>query len=127
MKTIIAGSRGFDDETVVLDAVRRSRFTITEVVSGTARGVDKMGEGWANMNNVPIKRFPADWNQYGKRAGYLRNVEMAEYADALIAVYDGESKGTAHMIRIALDRDLPVFVWYPITQSYLRHNYPEGT
>lgn len=121
MKTIIAGSRGFDDETVVLEAVRRSRFDITEVVSGTARGVDKMGEGWANMNNVPIKRFKPDWS-IGKQAGYLRNVDMAKYADALIAIYDGESKGTAHMIQIAIDREMPIFVWYPITQSYLRYN-----
>lgn len=111
MKVIIAGSRGIDNLMILHDAIRRSTFEITEVVSGTARGVDQMGEAWANMNNVPIARFPADWNKWGKPAGYIRNKEMADYADALLAIWDGESRGTKHMIDIARDKQLKVYVY----------------
>jgi hypothetical protein len=69
-----------------------------EIVSGGARGVDTFGEIYARDNCIKVKVFPADWNTHGKKAGYLRNVQMAEYADALLAIWDGESKGTKHMI-----------------------------
>ena len=112
MKTIIAGSRNITSFEVVNKAVEASGFKVTEVVSGTARGVDKLGEAWASYNRIPIKRFPADWKRFGyNSAGYIRNAEMADYADALIAVWDGESRGTAHMIQQAKLKDLRVFVW----------------
>ena len=57
-----------------------------------------------------MRVFPADWDKYGKRAGYLRNVQMAEYADALLAFWDGESRGTKNMIDEALSRGLKVGV-----------------
>lgn len=112
MKTIIAGSRTITDLRVVEKAIEGSGYDISEVVCGGARGVDDLGRKWAgNGNRVPVKMFPADWAKYGKPAGYRRNVEMAEYADALIAVWDGTSKGTGHMIDIARKRDLYVFVY----------------
>ncbi len=111
MKTIIAGSRSIKDFSLVEKAISQADFVITEVVSGCAYGVDKLGERWARANGIPIHPFPANWAMHGKRAGYLRNVQMAEYADALIAVYDGISKGTAHMINIARDKGLQVFVY----------------
>jgi hypothetical protein len=83
---------------------------ITEVVSGCATGADTCGEIWAGMAGKQIKKFPADWERYGKAAGAMRNLEMARYADALIAVWDGESKGTSHMIRVAKDKGLKVYV-----------------
>lgn len=98
MKVIIAGSRHIEDDTLVYRAINQSCFDITEVVSGTARGIDTLGEQWAKAHNIPCKRFPPDWDKHGKKAGILRNVEMAEYADALVAVWDGFSRGTAHMI-----------------------------
>lgn len=112
MKVIIAGSRDIIDYAIhyVIKAIEQSKFDITEVVSGGARGIDWCGEKWAEANDVPIKRFPAQWNVYGKRAGFIRNVEMAEYADALIAIWDGESRGTRHMIHEAQKRQLPVFI-----------------
>ncbi len=97
---------------------------ITEVVSGTARGADLAGETWAIMDDVPIKRFPADWDTYGKRAGYLRNEQMAEYADALVAVWDGVSRGTNHMIEAAKVAGLKVSIWYfepKITKMFQVH------
>lgn len=113
MKTIIAGSReGFEPEDVV-QAVYESGLwgQITEVVSGCAQGVDSMGELWAKINRIPVRQFPADWNANGKRAGILRNIEMAKYADALIAIWDGESRGTAHMVEEASKRGLRLFVY----------------
>lgn len=102
MKTIIAGSRWITDATVVYRAIDLSGFNITEVVSGGARGVDTIGEMWAAYWGVSIKRFPAIWRdkdgQRDLQAGLKRNSEMARYADALIAVWDGRSSGTKHMI-----------------------------
>lgn len=110
MKVIIAGSRGIDNIHLIAKAVRDSGFKVTEVVSGTARGVDRLGERWATNNGVPIRRFPADWDTFGKSAGYQRNAEMAMYADALIAIWDGYSKGTGHMIQLANTHHLKVYV-----------------
>jgi|SRR5581483_677657 len=113
MKVIIAGSRTLSD----LDLVEQTVCSfidptqISEVVSGGAKGVDFAGECFATKYRIPIKRFPADWKQHGKKAGYLRNVEMAQYADALVAIWDGESKGTKHMIDIAREKNLYVYVY----------------
>ena len=110
MKVIIAGSRGIYDYNTILEAIKKSNFNISEVVSGKAIGVDQLGERYANENNISLKLFPANWTEHGKRAGYLRNEEMAEYADALIAVWDGASRGTKHMIDIANDKQLKVCI-----------------
>lgn len=110
MKTIIAGSRTINSPVPVCEAMNESGFTITEVVSGGARGADLYGELLARHNGIPIKRFTAEWNRLGKGAGCIRNNQMAEYADALIAVWDGKSKGTAHMIRAAGSKGLKVYV-----------------
>ncbi len=110
MKVIIAGSRGLtltDDE--IDDIVDRSGFDITEVVSGTARGIDRAGESWGREMFLPVKQFPAEWARYGKSAGYKRNAIMALYADALIAIWDGESRGTQHMIDLAEAQNLHVY------------------
>jgi len=83
---------------------------IEQVVSGTARGADRVGEQFAERFGIELKRFPADWKRWGKSAGAIRNAEMAEYADALIAFWDGESKGTQHMIKVATKKGLEVSV-----------------
>ena len=110
MKTIIAGSRGITDIRTVNIAVNESGIDITTVVSGTARGVDRLGEEWADKHNIPVDQYPAEWDLYGKSAGYRRNELMAVKADALIAIWDGESRGTMHMINIAKDHGLVVHV-----------------
>lgn len=110
MKTIIAGSRTITDYDVVLEVIKKSNLEITEVVSGVAQGVDTLGITYAYNNDIPIAQFPANWNKHGKSAGYIRNVEMAQYADALIAVWDGKSKGTKNMIEIANKRNLKVYI-----------------
>ena len=77
--------------------VEHYNLEVTEVVSGTARGVDTCGERWAIENNIPIAPFPADWDQYKKAAGHIRNKQMAEYADALLIIWNGESRGSKNM------------------------------
>ena len=110
MKVIIAGSRDIEDYDLVCYAVATSKLDITTVISGTANGVDKLGERYATEHGIPIERYPADWQKHGKSAGYKRNQKMAEIADALIAVYDGVSRGTLHMVNIARDKKLKVFL-----------------
>jgi len=111
MKVIIAGARNISDQAIIFAAVASSPFVITEVVSGCAKGVDIQGEFWAARAGLPCKRFPADWNGLGIKAGPLRNQQMADYADALIAIWDGESPGTKDMIRRAEAKQLPVFIY----------------
>jgi len=117
MKVIVAGSRGITSVEPVGVAITLSGFTpaITEIVSGTARGVDSNGELWATFHNVNIRRFVPDWEGKGKGAGFARNIDMAEYADALVAVWDGKSHGTLHMIRYMHSLGRPVFVYEPHT------------
>jgi hypothetical protein len=110
MKTIIAGSRTFTDYAVLLDAIAAAPWTITEVVSGTARGVDALGERYARENQLPLHRFAAQWDLYGKAAGPIRNSEMVRSAQALIALWDGRSRGTRNMIETARRSGLKVYV-----------------
>lgn len=110
MKVIIAGSRTIDSYRVVDDAIKEAAFPIAEVVAGGAPGVDALAERWAVINEIPLKLFPAEWGSWGSAAGFYRNRQMAEYADALIAVWDGKSKGTANMIEQAKMRGLKIFV-----------------
>ena len=112
MKVIIAGSRSFTNYQFLY--LRCSFFIgahedIT-IVSGTARGTDRLGERFAKAKGFRIERFPADWDKYGKRAGYVRNEIMAKHADCLIAFWDGKSKGTKHMIDLARKHGLKVRV-----------------
>lgn len=111
MKVIIAGSRHITQYYCLLLAVEEAEFCITEIVSGGARGVDALGERLAQDINCPLKIFPAKWEEHGKRAGPLRNIEMADYADALVALWDGKSRGTKHMIEEADRLGLRVHVF----------------
>lgn len=115
MKLIIAGSRGVlptveEIQKAMADWDLWSRGYVEEVVSGTATGADRAGEVWADHSNVPIRRFPANWNRYGKAAGKLRNREMAEYADAALVFWDGMSSGSCDMVTRMVARKKPVYV-----------------
>ena len=112
MRVIVAGSRGITSATLVyshLDRILGDRPEIT-VISGTARGVDQLGEQWGMDRGHDVERYPADWDRYGKSAGYRRNEVMAKNADALIAFWDRDSRGTKHMIDLAETYGLIVFV-----------------
>lgn len=112
VRVIIAGSRDFNDYALLEQKLNYALAKISEIeiVSGTARGADQLGERYAREKKLSVKRFPADWNKYGKRAGYLRNGEMAAYADACIVFWDGKSPGTKSMIDLAKQHGLDTLV-----------------
>jgi len=112
MNVLVCGSRDVTNYMAVEDAITESGYVITKLISGAARGVDSLAVQWAKDNNIPYEEFPADWEKYGRKAGYLRNEEMVNKADAVIAVWDGVSKGTGHSITIASKKKIPVFVKY---------------
>lgn len=110
MRTIIAGSRGCQDIRDLYAAINQCGWAPSVVISGGARGADRLGEVWARENGVGCEVVRAQWDTYGKSAGYKRNQQMATMADALIALWDGESRGTKHMIEIAKRTGLRVHV-----------------
>lgn len=83
-------------------------FKEVEVVSGGAKGADKLGEWIASIWEVPVKQFLPDYDKHGKAAPLIRNTKMAAYGNDLIALWDGKSRGTAHMIQEAKKAGLPV-------------------
>lgn len=119
MKAVVAGGRDFKDYRLLketLDRFQQEHGNITEVVSGGAIGSDKLGEQYANENNIPIKRFVPDWKGLGKKAGFVRNKQMGDYAKEhngmLVAFWDRQSKGTKGMIDYATKIGLKSVVAY---------------
>lgn len=114
MKVIIAGSRGLDDYDQVCEAMDLALVMVgiapSVVLSGAARGVDALGEKWASERGLPIDSHPAPWGKYPKLAGHMRNVQMGRQADALVAIWDGSSRGTLHMIEWMRKAGKPVYV-----------------
>jgi hypothetical protein len=110
MKVVIFGSRSITDALQVEYAVAASGVfpEITEIVSGAAAGVDTLAIEYARKRFLPCRVFPADWQNNGRKAGALRNEEMAAYADYGIAVWNGKSRGTGHMISLMQGR---VSIW----------------
>lgn len=124
-KVIIAGSRHLNNYDYIVDAVKESGFKIDEVISGCANGIDTCGELWAVNEKIPVKTFPAKWNdlktepciiktnKYGKQynvlAGHNRNKEMAEYATHLILIWGGKSSGSANMKKLATEKNLIIY------------------
>ena len=110
MKIIIAGGRDFNNYELLkkscLKIIGSYTFSPIEIISGRATGADRMGEKFANEIGYPLRVFPANWEEFGKSAGFIRNKEMAEYASKdteysmLIAFWDGKSKGTKSMIEL---------------------------
>ena len=128
MRVIIAGGRDFNDFTLLESNINKIFKQLSdeklisiyvnesniEIICGKARGADTLGEQFAKEYKLSIKYFTADWNTYGKSAGYRRNAEMANYAKedngVLIAFWDGKSKGTKHMIDLAKSNNIRVFI-----------------
>lgn len=114
-RVIIAGSRNFNNyellkkecDAFLLD--KKEKYNII-IISGGARGADFSGEKYAQDEGFSLEKFPANWNKFGKSAGFRRNEQMAEVADALIAFWDGKSHGTKHMIEIMENKKLLVKV-----------------
>ena len=112
MRTKLAGSRSILNYRPIDRILNDIGYQITTVISGTSIGVDRIGERWAEMNGIPVERYPADWEKYGRSAGHIRNDLMASRADMLIAFWDGRSKGTKSMIDIAMKRGLKTLIFF---------------
>lgn len=99
-KVAIVGSRDFPDCNIVRRYIESLPID-TEIVSGGARGVDAWAERIAKERGMPCTVFPADWNKLGKQAGFIRNTQIVNYADRIVAFWDGHSRGTQHTIGLA--------------------------
>lgn len=118
MKTIIAGSRTITDYKLIKNVIVRSKIEITEEVCGCAKGVDRLGEVYANENNIPVIHFQARWDLYRRSAGSKRNKQMAEYADAAIIIWDGFSRGSKNMFEIARKLGLYTCLYNQATSEF---------
>lgn len=120
MRIIIAGTRTLNDPEFVEDAVRKSGFVVTEVVSGCARGIDTLGSEWAAQRKIPVKLFPAndDFALSSTLGGFARNGDMAAYGEALILIWDGMSGGSRNMLQHAQAqakrRAFPIYIYQPL-------------
>lgn len=112
MKVLVCGSRQFTDYRKAKDALDRVHqgCYISEIIHGGAFGGDQCGARYAQENDIPVHVFPPDWISFGRRAGIVRNVQMLREGtpDYVVAFWDGKSKGTKHMIRIADEAGVPV-------------------
>lgn len=117
IKCIVAGSRGFDSYLTMaavlghLFSKALKRGDDVSIISGTARGADQKGELYAARNQLECDKYPAEWDRFGNRAGYIRNETMAREATHLVAFWDGKSRGTMHMINIARREGLIIRVY----------------
>lgn len=115
-KLLICGSREFNDYQTFVRSMNEylssADITKIEIVSGGARGADAMAEQYATDRGIKFMKFPADWEQYGRAAGYVRNAEMAKYCagprNACIGFWDGKSLGTKHMLNTALKERMSI-------------------
>lgn len=116
VRLIVAGGRDFTNyqhaEQNLLYVLQYIDLKTVEIVCGGARGADMLGKLFALKYNLPIKLFIPDWNGLGKKAGFMRNREMAEYGTHLVAFWDSKSRGTANMLQEAKNKDLPTRCFY---------------
>lgn len=120
MRTIIAGSRTVasipwdQQHQLIADAIHLAgafeEISPTVIISGRARGADRLGELYAGTRGWPVERYAAKWGEHGLNAGRIRNVEMAKIADACVVLWDGVSRGSNHMIETAKKFKLKLYV-----------------
>jgi len=110
MKLAIVGSRNFTDYKRLSRIVDKVKEQITLIVSGGARGADTLAERYAKERAIPYLIFPANWDEYGKQAGMLRNQEIVNNADGMIAFLAPESRGTRDSIKRAQIKGIPTHI-----------------
>lgn len=113
MNVAIVGSRGFQDyeslRSFILNSIDIT--SITCIISGGAKGADALGEDFAKEFNIPKKIYYADWDKYGKKAGYLRNITIIENSDIVFCFWDGTSKGTLSDIELAKKNNKKLYIY----------------
>lgn len=114
MRVAIVGSRNIEYDTVKERAYallcRHIPANATEIVSGGAVGIDTLAEIYAKQNGLPMKIFKPDYARYGKRAPLMRNDEIVDYAQYVLAIWDGSSHGTAYTVATCIQKGVPVKV-----------------
>lgn len=108
MKTAVIGSRTFNNLDMLTEEL--SKYEITEIISGGAKGADSLAETYATKNNIPTTIFKADWKKYGRAAGPIRNKDIVENSERIIAFWDYESKGTKNSIDLAIKLNKDVII-----------------
>lgn len=109
----IVGSRTYTDRDLMfawLDRIHIELGPFDRIVTGDSNGPDLLAKQWGNINGIDIKVCYADWTRKGNQASYLRNINIIENSDFIIAFWDGDSKGTAHAIRITRTLNKPLLV-----------------
>ena len=114
-KVVVAGGRDFNNFPLLRDTLDKllevkTHSHLIEIVNGTARGADTLGGCYARLRNYSVALFPADWEQFDKAAGHIRNKEMLDYADVVVVFWDGKSRGTKNMIEITKKAKKPIRV-----------------
>lgn len=111
---LVAGSRGFQawEQGYINGFIERGISSLDlvkpfTVLHGGAPGIDRMAGKWAESRLIPVEVMPAQWDLFGKSAGYKRNAEMVDRADCVIIIWDGQSKGTRHTMKLTIDAELP--------------------
>lgn len=111
LKVIIAGGRDFKNFELIEETMREFyNHQQLEIVCGGAKGADALGLLWAQQYDFLIRMFPAEWGDYGNAAGPIRNGQMAQHADELVAFWDGYSRGTKNMIETMQKLDKPIHI-----------------
>lgn len=117
IKLAVVGSRTFIDYDYMCQTLKW--FDIKQIISGGAKGADALAKRYAEEHNIDYKEFPANWDKHGKSAGYIRNKQIVDAADEVVAFWDGESKGTQHTITITEEQGKPLHVYKPIWKDEL--------
>lgn len=116
VQLVVAGTREYSNRDEIFARLdkyhQRCKDAGTEliIIEGEARGPDLISREWAEARGVPFRPYPADWDEYGKRAGFIRNEEMAKVGTHVLAFWDGQSNGTNDMIERGLKYQRRVLV-----------------
>jgi predicted Rossmann fold nucleotide-binding protein DprA/Smf involved in DNA uptake len=117
MKAAVIGSRTFDSYQFMEQILRF--YDITLIISGGAKGADACAKQYAHSNGISYREYLPDWDQYGKRAGFLRNRQIVNDAEIVIAFWDSVSKGTKNSVDIANDMGKEVYIYWPTVDDFL--------
>ena len=120
MRVAVVGSRDFNDYKILCAVIDELRtiYKFTAIVSGGANGADSLAEKYAEDNNIEMKVFPAKWKELGKKAGYVRNIEIWDDSDMGVAFWDGKSRGTAHSFDISKRQNKKLYVFNYSTMDF---------
>ena len=111
MKLAIVGSRSFSDYEFMKKIL--AFHSCTQIISGGAKGADTLAKQYAGENGISITEFLPNWDRDGKAAGFIRNKQIVNACDELVAFWDGESRGTAHSIKLAEEAGKPIYKYWP--------------